>query len=170
MHDAFINSKMYITCICAQNIHIMFKCMYIQNNQKKLHIYIHSTYPLLIFDALNIYDIVLIYYIIFTYIFHCLDHGFGEKTCCWQTGPTRVASRNSVEGYQSIHSWHPWWTPKNRGGVVRSWGHGELSSKHPKICLQSSNLTRLYGTKSSPLSHPHSRLVVMVGNHGKSKM
>ena len=43
MHDAFINSKMYIICICAQNIHIMFKCMYIQNNQKK-YIYIYTQY------------------------------------------------------------------------------------------------------------------------------
>lgn len=62
--------------LCAK--YTYYVQMYIQNNQN-IYIYIHSTYPLLIFDALNIYDIVLIYYIIFTYIFHCLDHALERR-------------------------------------------------------------------------------------------
>lgn len=121
MHDAFINSKLYI-CICVQNIHIMFKCMYIQNNQN-IYIYTHSTYPLLIFDALNIYDMVLIYYIIFTYIFHCLDHALERRIVV-----DRLVRRESHRATQwkdinlstpDIHG-----GPKKTGGcceVMRSW-------------------------------------------------
>ena len=104
-------------CICVQNIRIMFKCIY---KTIKTYIYIHSTYPLLIFECTEHlwYSTNLLHH----FYIHLSLFGswFGEKTCRWQTGPTRVASRNSVEGYQSIHSWHPWWTQKNRGVL---WGH-----------------------------------------------
>lgn len=122
MHDAFINSKLYI-CICVQNIHIMFKCMYIQNNQ---NIYIYTQY----ISFIDLWCTEHLWYgtnLLHHFYIHLSLFGscFGEKNCCWQTGPTRVASRNSVEGYQSIHSWHPWWTQKNRGVL---WGHEVMVS------------------------------------------
>lgn len=106
--------------LCAK--YTYYVQMYVYTKQSK-YIYIHSTYPLLIFDALNIYDMVLIYYIIFTYIFHCLDHALERRIVV-----DRLVRRESHRATQwkdinlstpDIHG-----GPKKTGGcceVMRSW-------------------------------------------------
>lgn len=105
--------KIYVLC---SNV-----CIYKTIN---IYIYIYTVHILYwSLNALNIYDMVRIYYIIFTYIFHCLDHALERRIVV-----DRLVRRESHRATQwkdinlstpDIHG-----GPKKTGGcceVMRSW-------------------------------------------------